>query len=318
MRGRMLPFGRPGACTFGSATETRSLPPASGMSPAMCRFTMYLGPTIRLSSLVVEPTHSIIDQSFHSQDQEEPLNGDGFGIAWYAPEMSREPALFRSVTPAWNNSNLLELARVVQSPVILAHVRAATKHGGQSEANCHPFRSGPFAFMHNGDVGDFAALRRPLLNSLGDRAFASIQGNTDSEHLFALVIDELERTTSTGIERLAQVLQAAVGRVTALGAQFGRGEQSYLNLALSDGETAVACRYTTEPDYEGESLFVHTGRLYVCRDGECRMIAAPGDRGCVLISSEPLSQDPGWQPLPRNSMVLVTAAGATSIRALVV
>jgi predicted glutamine amidotransferase len=48
------------------------------------------------------------------------------------------------------------------------------------------------------------------------------------------------------------------------------------------------------------------------------MIAAPGDRGCVLISSEPLSQDPGWQPLPRNSMVLVTAAGATSIRALVV
>ena len=94
----------------------------------MCRFTLYLGPKIRLSSLVVEPKHSIIDQSFHSQSQEEPLNGDGFGIAWYAPGLSEEPALFRSVTPAWNNSNLLELARVVESPLIFAHVRAATRH----------------------------------------------------------------------------------------------------------------------------------------------------------------------------------------------
>ncbi|HEU4420371.1 MAG TPA: class II glutamine amidotransferase, partial [Planctomycetota bacterium] len=75
----------------------------------MCRFTMYLGPTIRLSSLVVEPRHSIIDQSFHSKGQEEPLNGDGFGIAWYVPDVDSEPALFRSVTPAWNNTNLLEL-----------------------------------------------------------------------------------------------------------------------------------------------------------------------------------------------------------------
>ncbi|MBL9079623.1 MAG: class II glutamine amidotransferase [Planctomycetes bacterium] len=283
----------------------------------MCRFTLYLGPSIRLSSLVVEPKHSIIDQSCHSSAQEEPLNGDGFGIAWYAPEMSHEPALFRSVTPAWNNTNLLELARVVQSPLIFAHVRAATKHGGQSEANCHPFRSGAYAFMHNGDIGDFPLLRRPLLNSLGDAAFASIQGNTDSEHLFALVLDELAASRATGLERLAAALAGAVARVTALGQKHGQGAWSYLNLALSDGESAVACRYTTEPDYDGESLFVHTGRLYVCRDGECRMLApAAQGRGCVIVSSEPLSDDYGWHPLSRNSMLLVTKAGDTTVRAM--
>ena len=282
----------------------------------MCRFTLYLGPKIRLSSLVVEPKHSIIDQSFHSRGQEEPLNGDGFGIAWYAPEMSAEPALFRSVTPAWNNSNLLELARVVQSPLIFAHVRAATKHGGQSEANCHPFRSGRFAFMHNGDIGDFPLLRRPLLNTLGDRAFASIQGNTDSEHLFALVIDELDKTPGHGIDKLSTALQAAVARVVALGERHGAGSPSYLNLALTDGESAVACRYTTEADYDGESLFVHTGRLYVCRDGECRMLAPAHGRGCVLISSEPLSEDYGWQPLSRNTMVRVSSEGTTSVQAM--
>lgn len=284
----------------------------------MCRFTLYLGPTIRLASLVVEPEHSIIDQSFHSQSQEEPLNGDGFGIAWYAPGMSKEPALFRSVTPAWNNTNLLELAKVVESPLIFAHVRAATKHGGQSEANCHPFRSGTFAFMHNGDIGDFAKLRRPLLASLGDAAFDTIAGSTDSEHLFGLVVDELPKCKSTGEERLAEALQAAIARCVLLCKQHGNGAPSYLNLALSDGECAVACRFTTEHDYDGESLWVHTGRLYVCAGGVCKMLAPERGRGCVLVSSEPLSQDPGWDMLPRNSMVLITKDGTTSTRPILI
>jgi glutamine amidotransferase len=281
----------------------------------MCRFTLYLGPTIRLASLVVEPTHSVIAQSFHSKSQEEPLNGDGFGIGWYAPGMGERPALFRSVTPAWNNTNLLELARVVESPLILAHVRAATKHGGQSENNCHPFRHGRHAFMHNGDIGEFAKVRRPLLESLGDDAFHSIHGNTDSEHLFGLVVDELPRASGDGAAKLANALEAAVGRAVALTRACGVEEPSYLNVALSDGESAVACRYTTEPDYDGESLYVHTGRVYVCNGGVCRMIAPDRGRGCVLVSSEPLSEDQGWDMLPRNSMVLVQPDGTTSTRA---
>ena len=282
----------------------------------MCRFTLYLGPKIRLSSLVVEPKHSIIDQSFHSQSQEEPLNGDGFGIAWYAPGLSEEPALFRSVTPAWNNSNLLELARVVESPLIFAHVRAATKHGGQSEANCHPFRSGRHAFMHNGDIGEFAKVRRPLLESLGDEAFHCIQGNTDSEHLFAVAMDELPRAAGEGAERLANALTAAVARVVALTERTGVTAPSYLNLAFSDGECAVACRYTTEADYDGESLYVHTGRVYVCHGGVCRMLSPDRGRGCVLVSSEPLSDDPGWDMMPRNSLVLIHKDGTVTSRPL--
>lgn len=280
----------------------------------MCRFTMYLGPTIRLASLVADPKNSIIHQSFHSKDQEDPLNGDGFGIAWYVPELAPEPALFRSVTPAWNNSNLLELARVVKSNVILAHVRAASKHGGQSEANCHPFRWGRYSFMHNGDVGGFAKLRRPLLTGLSDEAFDVIQGNTDSEHVFALVVDELRRHTHGGLAAMATALAKAVLRIVELGREHGIGEPHYLNLALSDGSEAVACRYTTHDGYDGESLFVHTGRIYVCSKGECRMLAPERGHGCVLISSEPLSDDQGWHPLPRNSMVLVDRDGKLESR----
>jgi predicted glutamine amidotransferase len=285
----------------------------------MCRFTLYLGPSIKLSSLVVEPEHSIITQSFKSKSQEEPLNGDGFGIAWYAPGVSDAPALFRSVTPAWNNTNLLDLARVVQSPVILAHVRAATKLGGPSEANCHPFRSSRYAFMHNGHIGEFARVRRSLLQGLGDRAFDGIQGSTDSEHLFAIVVDELHRRGTYergGAVAMAEAMAAAVARVLELLRSVGVREASFLNLAMSDGQEAVACRFTTLPDYDGESLWLHTGRLYVCVNGQCRMLSPDRGRGCVLVSSEPLSDDSGWDPIPRNALVLIKQDGSTETRPL--
>ncbi len=285
----------------------------------MCRFTLYLGPSIKLSSLVVEPEHSIITQSFRSKSQEEPLNGDGFGIAWYAPGVSDTPALFRSVTPAWNNTNLLDLARVVQSPVILAHVRAATKLGGPSEANCHPFRSGRYAFMHNGHIGEFARVRRSLLQGVCDAAFDGIHGSTDSEHLFALVVDELHRRGTYdrgGVQAMAEALAAAIARVQELLRIVGVQEPSFLNVAMSDGQEAVACRFTTLADYDGESLWLHTGRLYVCVNGQCRMLSPDRGRGCVLVSSEPLSDDDGWDAIPRNHLVGIAADGSTTQRPL--
>src|SRR3954471_19482598 len=98
----------------------------------MCRFVLYLGPRARLSSLIVDPGHSLIRQSVHSREREEPLNGDGFGVGWYARDLAPEPAVFRSITPAWNNRNLQNLARVVASDCVLAHVRAATQSSGAS------------------------------------------------------------------------------------------------------------------------------------------------------------------------------------------
>ena len=93
----------------------------------MCRLMLYLGPETRLSALVVEPDHSLIRQSVHSKEREEPLNGDGFGIGWYARAHSEDPAVFRSITPAWNNRNLQNLARVVASDCVLAHVRGVRR-----------------------------------------------------------------------------------------------------------------------------------------------------------------------------------------------
>jgi glutamine amidotransferase len=202
---------------------------------AMCRLMLYLGPETRLSSLIVEPKHSLIRQSVHSEEREEPLNGDGFGIGWYASEHSAEPAVFRSITPAWNNRNLQNLARVVASECVLAHVRAATQSSGVNEANCHPFRWRQYLCMHNGDVGDFRLVRRKLLASVCDEAFGNVYGSTDSEHFFALFIDSLLGFDEPDPAlRMARALACAIRRALALVQSEGAGGDSYLNIAISE------------------------------------------------------------------------------------
>lgn len=281
----------------------------------MCRFVFYQGPPVTISALFVEPAHSLIKQSVSAAEREEPLNGDGFGVAWYAPEFSREPAAFRSISPAWNNRNLVELARVTASGTILAHVRAATQSLDVSEANCHPFTAGPYAFMHNGDVGGFDAIRREVVCGLGDRAFRAVRGRTDSEHMFGLMLDRLAWDGDESADDLARVMVESAERMMEMAQRAGARENSYLNMVLSNGHAAAACRFTTDGPEGADSLYVHTGRKYVCEAGVCRMIAPEHGKGSVIVSSERLSEDEGWQPVEVNSVVMVEGRERVRMRA---
>src|SRR6266511_3452483 len=84
----------------------------TGAVLSMCRFLCYRGPEILLSDLLYRPTNSLIRQSFHAKERTEPLNGDGFGVGWYAPQISSTPCIFASVTPAWSNQILRLLGDV--------------------------------------------------------------------------------------------------------------------------------------------------------------------------------------------------------------
>ena len=266
---------------------------------------LYLGPETRLSSLIIEPTHSLIRQSTHSREREEPLNGDGFGIGWYSPDHTTEPAVFRSITPAWNNRNLQNLARVVASDCVLAHVRAATQSSGVNEANCHPFRWRQYLCMHNGDVGDFRLVRRKLLASVCDEAFGNVYGSTDSEHFFALFIDSLlESVEIDPAMRMARALARAISRTLDLVHDAGSASASYLNVAISDGDCAVVSRFTDDADGAPESLYFFTGELYPTVMSKRR---TDGKRGghAVTVSSERLTTDPGWTEVPSGQIIIL-------------
>ncbi len=272
----------------------------------MCRFALYLGSPIRVSSLITEPVNSIIHQSFHSHEREEPLNGDGFGLAWYVAELTDEPALFKDVSPAWNNANLLHLARVTRTSCLLAHVRAASPGLSVSRLNCHPFTWGPFAFMHNGTVGGFRSIARRLRSTLSDDAYRWIQGSTDSELVFAIFSDHYTRsTTENPLERTIGALTGTIAQVEAVAKDEGVQDPSLLNLAVADGKCAVVSRYISRDPDKANSLYVHSGSRYLCEGGVCQMVPASEGNHAVIVASEPLSDDPGWQRVAPNYLAVV-------------
>ena len=280
----------------------------------MCRFVLYLGPNLSMDRLITEPVNSIIHQSFKSQLREEPLNGDGFGVAWFAPELSPHPALFRSIQPAWNNVNLRHIARVTRSACIMAHVRAASPGLGVSETNCHPFAAGRFAFMHNGFIANFGQVKRAMCRRLSDAAYDQLCGTTDSEHLFAMVQDKLDlEDGDTTTDQLADALCATITEMVEILDAVDEVDDSRLNLVLTDGRKAVVTRFVSG-DHDANTLFVHSGSRYVCEGGLCRMIEPNPEEHTVIIASEPLSDDPGWRAVPPNHVVLVEPDLSVSIR----
>lgn len=272
----------------------------------MCRFALYIGEPITLSSLITQPEHSIIRQSYKSKEREEPLNGDGFGVAWYDRELSKRPAVFRDVSPAWNNQNLINISRVTRSPCILAHIRAATAGLPVTQLNCHPFAWGPFAFMHNGTVGGFHAIRRRIRESLSDEAYEAVLGSTDSEHVFGLFIDRYQEADGKDtIERMASALLAAISDVERFCRKARVTEPSLLNMAMSDGHCAVVTRYISDGSEDANTLYVQTGRVHVGEEGVVQVLPPEGGINAAVVASEPLGTAVEWTRVQPNELVIV-------------
>jgi predicted glutamine amidotransferase len=282
----------------------------------MCRFLLYVGKPIHLSSLITEPEHSLIQQSYKSEEREEPLNGDGFGVAWYAPDVHPDAALFRSITPAWSNQNLRHLSRAIKSGCVLAHVRAASSGLSVGESNTHPFVHGAYAFMHNGVLADYWHHRRELLNLLDEEHYELVKGITDTECLFAHVLQHLGQLPTVTADQMAQSLEYSIGHILNCLQRRGVKTPSYVNAVLSNGNEAVACRYTNSTDQDAASLHLHTGKLYTCRSGKPELVETDEDEHAVIVSSEPLTRDSSWQVVPRNSILTIDARLKVSVRAI--
>src|SRR5438105_4660862 len=151
----------------------------------MCRWLAYSGSPIRIADLLYKPEHSLIDQSLHSRLGAETTNGDGFGVGWYGD--LETPGVFRSTEPAWNDSNLRDIAGHIRSSHFFAHIRASSGTAIQ-QTNCHPFRHGRWLWMHNGLIDEFATVKRDLVLAVDPSLYPLIEGQTDSEVLFFLAL----------------------------------------------------------------------------------------------------------------------------------
>lgn len=261
----------------------------------MCRWLAYTGSSIRIDELILKPDHSLIDQSLDSRLSETTTNGDGFGLGWYGDKPA--PALFRSVEPAWNNRNLADLARHLESRLVFAHIRASTGSAVQ-QTNCHPFRHAQWLWMHNGLIHDFQRVKRDLAFAVEPALYPAIEGSTDSELFFYLALTfGLEDDPVGAVER-------AVGLIETVGGDHGIANAINMTVATTNGEDLWAFRYAS--DGVARSLYI-SGEVETLRvqfpDNPIFENVSDETR---MIVSEPQGSLAGvWHEFPQASSCLI-------------
>jgi glutamine amidotransferase len=209
-----------------------------------------------VASEPVSIRHELVDAENPMIRQSEE-HDSGWGMAVYERADGAEPRRVRFPHAAHADGGFIE-ATNLRGRIFNVHVRRATM-GGLALENTHPFCLGSNSFSHNGTVLHF--------NSLLEPGVAQPGGQTDSEHIFNLLMRDFDQADAIG--SLRRTMTAVVERSPFSG----------LNFLLCDGE-----------------------RLYAYRLGifELHWLARPGQ---LLVASEKLTEEP-WHTV-RQDCVLV-------------
>jgi predicted glutamine amidotransferase len=160
--------------------------------------------------------HELLDAENPMIRQSEE-HDSGWGMAVYERGDGAQPTLVRFPQAAHSDGEFVK-ATELRGRIFNAHVRRATM-GGLTLENTHPFCLGNYSFCHNGTVLEYPRLlgsnvRRP-------------QGDTDSEHLFNLLMCEYDPADPIGAMRRMAVTAAERSPFSALNFLFSDGERLY-------------------------------------------------------------------------------------------
>jgi glutamine amidotransferase len=170
----------------------------------------------------------------------------------------------------WADRAFADMAGAIRASVVLAAVRSATPPLPVDQSASPPFRADHWLFALNGWVEGFAAGRNADLRAgLSRRRAATIEGASDAEVVFAMVLDRLD----DGLD--------PAGALRAVHEELADEDTAPRNLFLSDGGAVLATRWRN-------SLFVHDAW-----------------RGGRVVASEPLDDGAGWTEVPDASLVVV-------------
>ncbi len=116
----------------------------------MCRHLGWLGETVTLSSLVLDPPYGLRVQSYAPRRQKYCLlNADGWGAGFFDEGIPRR---WRSSAPLWGDVSFDSVAPALRSHCVVAAVRSATVGMPIEASATAPFTDGDWLLSHNGIV----------------------------------------------------------------------------------------------------------------------------------------------------------------------
>jgi predicted glutamine amidotransferase len=168
---------------------------------------------------------------------------DSWGLGFY---QGGEVLLQRRPKAPVDPVDFYALTRDLRTDVIVGHVRAGTV-GKPKNENTHPFRFRSWLFAHHGTIPGFENVRDELLKSVPDFLRRNIRGQTDSEHLFHLVLASLHDANKLDdINVPAPIVRDALREALAIvaktvGPEAARGMECAV--ALTNGRLLLATRH---------------------------------------------------------------------------
>jgi glutamine amidotransferase len=295
----------------------------------MCRVLAYLGEPLPARSLLFDTENSLVAQSYNPRMMNTFLNLAGFGMqAWDSTSLRpEEPFTYRTTTLPSFDRNLRFLSAKIAPTCLVAHVRGVTYSDEVvvADTNLHPFRfpGARVVLAHNGHLRQFARMRYSLVEHVRPELAQRIEGTTDSEWIYALIMSQLDDPYGTPETReLADATARALRILRTVRAAHSIDTSSPVNLFLSTGHALVATRFSfdygwypaedemLETDLPFVSLWYALGGQYDERDGDWQMTAADVPRS-VIIASEPLTTDQSsWLEVPEYSMLTAELTGS--------
>jgi glutamine amidotransferase len=288
----------------------------------MCRILAYLGEPLPVRNLLFDTDNSLVRQSYSPRMMNTFLNLAGFGMTAWDPTSLRpeEPFTYRATSLPSFDRNLHYLASKLAPTCLVAHVRGVTYSGEGivADTNLHPFHfiGTRVVLAHNGHLRQFPSMRYSLVEHVEPGIAQRIEGTTESEWIYALILSQLDDPYGEPATReLADATANALRILRGVRAAHGIDTSSPANICVSTGRAVVATRFSfdygwyppddemLETDLPFVSLWYAIGGEYNQRDGDWRMTAGDPPRS-MIIASEPLTTDSStWLEVPEYSML---------------
>lgn len=206
----------------------------------MCRHLAWLGEPRSVASLISEPPHGLLVQSYAPRRQKHGLlNADGWGVGFFDDGVPRR---WRSASPLWGDASFASVGPALRSGCIVAAVRSATIGMPIEPSASAPFTDGHWLLSHNGVV-DRAVL--PLSSNA--------ESTVDSALLAALIFERgLDNVGDTIVEVAAEDRNARLNILAANGSRLlaTTWGDTLSVLRRPDGVVVASEPYDDDPDWQ--------------------------------------------------------------------
>ena len=254
-------------------------------------------------SILQSGVHRSLIDSDNAIIQQSDRHPDGWGVAYYN---MGSPHLVKNENQARECKIFEKLSGVVSSNTVIAHIRKSTV-GSVGPLNTHPFQFGPWVFAHNGNIENFQKVKPDFLAAIDSSLRPFILGETDSEHLFYLMLTEIKSKYGLLPEDVKQmdfreILDATTRKIEKIAGKLshskGEYEKNYFSFVLTHGQNLYAFN-------GGQDLFFSTFKKRCPERDSCPHFSESCEKKAekdesiqhLLISSEIIENENIWEPL---------------------